>query len=226
VKCRYLSPLSYLDHLQNLQSYTIEWYWSQKERELYLRTGPARRGEREWSRSFAMGQSLQNLLGRHSDTRLFAIPDSIDSGHEHLQNLLLQRTKLSNDIAQIRALLKKVSLNRSYSRASLKPKSSQRHHRSPSTSVRPARRELERACRIALMEAAEAISAENVYDRIQKRGSLTFAGYKRPLRAIALAMNALVKRREAGLMEIDGSRRWRWEPERTSVEDLAHSARA
>ena len=113
-----------------------------------------------------MGQSLHNLLGRHSDTRLFTIPDSVDSGHEHLQNLLLQRTKLSNDIAQIRALLKKVSLNRSYSRASLKPKSSQRHHRSPSTSVRPARRELERACRIALMEAAEAISAENVYDLV------------------------------------------------------------
>jgi hypothetical protein len=173
-----------------------------------------------------MRQSLQNPLGRHSDTRLFTIPDSVDSGNEHLQNLLLQRTKLSNDIAQIRALLKKVSLNRSNSRASLKPKSSQRHHRSPSTAVRPARRELERACRIALLEAAEAVSAENVYDRIQKRGSLTFAGYKRPLRAIALAMNALVKRGEAGEVETVGSRRWKWNPEGRPVEVLALHARA
>jgi hypothetical protein len=56
---------------------------------------------------------------------------------------------------------------------------------------------LERACRIALMEMEEPASAEVIYDRIVKRGCLVFADYKRPFRAITLAMTSLVRRGEA-----------------------------
>jgi hypothetical protein len=56
---------------------------------------------------------------------------------------------------------------------------------------------LERACRIALMEMEEPAPVEVIYDRIVKRGCLVFAGYKRPFRAITLAMASLVRRGEA-----------------------------
>jgi hypothetical protein len=64
---------------------------------------------------------------------------------------------------------------------------------------RPARAKLERACRIALMEAEHPASVEAIYDRIVRRGSLQFSGYKRPLKVIASAMSSLVKRKEAVL---------------------------
>jgi hypothetical protein len=75
--------------------------------------------------------------------------------------------------------------------------------------------ELERACRIALLEAGGPVSVEALYDRIERRGPITFAGYKRPFRAIVLAMNALVKRGEASL---SNERRWRLGRERAPLE--------
>ena len=73
---------------------------------------------------------------------------------------------------------------------------------------RPPRAALERACRIALMEVEEAVSVETIYDHIVRRGSLSFYGYKRPLRAISSAMCALVKRGEA-LLLTNVNRCWR-----------------
>ena len=73
---------------------------------------------------------------------------------------------------------------------------------------RPPRAALERACRIALMEVEEAVSVETIYDHIVRRGSLSFYGYKRPLRAISSAMSALVKRGEA-LLLANVNRCWR-----------------
>jgi hypothetical protein len=67
------------------------------------------------------------------------------------------------------------------------------------------------------MEANQPASVEAIYDRIERRGSITFAGYKRPFRAITLAMNALVKQGEASVSQESGSRRWRWETEARTV---------
>jgi hypothetical protein len=67
------------------------------------------------------------------------------------------------------------------------------------------------------MEANQPASVEAIYDRIERRGSITFAGYKRPFRTIALAMNALVKQGEARSLQESGSRRWRWETEARTV---------
>jgi len=72
--------------------------------------------------------------------------------------------------------------------------------------------QLERACRIALLESDGPLSVESLYDRVERRGSITFSGYRRPFRAIVLAMNALVKRGEASLL--GEGRRWRLESER------------
>ncbi|HLX82880.1 MAG TPA: hypothetical protein VKR59_03220 [Terriglobales bacterium] len=74
---------------------------------------------------------------------------------------------------------------------------------------RPPRTALERACRIALMESDGPASPETIYDRIVRRGSLPFFGYKRPLRAIASAMSTLVKRGEASLHANDKSSCWK-----------------
>jgi hypothetical protein len=47
------------------------------------------------------------------------------------------------------------------------------------------------------MESQQPLPVEAIYDRILKRGSLQFLGYKRPFRVIASAMGALVRRGEA-----------------------------
>jgi hypothetical protein len=65
---------------------------------------------------------------------------------------------------------------------------------------RPSRAELERACRIALMETEQPVSVEAIYDRIVRRGSFVFLSHKRPFRAIGLAMATLVRRGEAILL--------------------------
>jgi hypothetical protein len=65
---------------------------------------------------------------------------------------------------------------------------------------RPSRTELERACRIALMEEGRPAPIEIIYDRILHRGSVTFFGYKRPFRALASAMSTLEKKGEVSLM--------------------------
>jgi hypothetical protein len=62
---------------------------------------------------------------------------------------------------------------------------------------RPPRVRLERACRIALMEGEGPVSAEAIYERVLRRGSLGFLGYKRPFSVIAAAMSALCKEGEA-----------------------------
>jgi len=59
---------------------------------------------------------------------------------------------------------------------------------------------LERACRIALLETDQPTSVEGIYDRITKRGSFVFVSYERAFRAIALAMARLVRRGEAILL--------------------------
>jgi hypothetical protein len=73
---------------------------------------------------------------------------------------------------------------------------------------RPQRVELERACRIALMETEGPASVEIIYERIVRRGSLMFLSYKRPFRAITLAMGALVKLGQASLQKTGRQRRW------------------
>lgn len=75
-------------------------------------------------------------------------------------------------------------------------------------SPRPPRAGLMRACRIALMETEEPVSAEMIYERIIRRGSLMFWSYKRPFRAISGAMSALVKLGEACLLKTGRQRRW------------------
>lgn len=71
---------------------------------------------------------------------------------------------------------------------------------------RPSRVELERACRIALMEEGRPSSIETIYDRIVRRGSVMFFGYRRPLRAIAVAMSSLARNGEVSLVVRVGSR--------------------
>jgi hypothetical protein len=83
---------------------------------------------------------------------------------------------------------------------------------------RPLRTELERACRIALLETEESVPVEIIYDRIVRRGSVMLLSYKRPFRAITLAMRALVGLGEASLLRTGSQRRWQRTGSLTSCE--------
>ena len=50
------------------------------------------------------------------------------------------------------------------------------------------------------MEADEPSSVQAIYERIVRRESLAFLSYRRPFRAITLAMSLLVRRGEACLV--------------------------
>jgi hypothetical protein len=150
--------------------------------------------------------------------------------------LLLRYSELRRDVARLRDLLEDLSqhvgtqraLKRSRARlvSQLPTPSQDAHHtkgrvrrRSPDQDDETrVRSRLERACLIALMESSEAVAVETIFDRIQRRGSLSFADYKHPFRAIVLAMGALVRRGEAVLSNEQGRRRWCWTPDRPSLE--------
>jgi hypothetical protein len=93
-----------------------------------------------------------------------------------------------------------------------------RHSQRPSAAAisRPLRSKLERACLIALMETSESVSVETIYDRIERRGSFSFAGYKQPFRAILLAMGGMVRNGEVVLCNEGGRRCWRWQSAQSS----------
>ena len=153
--------------------------------------------------------------------------------------LLLRYSELSRDVAQLRRLLEdlakhvaspRVKQRSASERVSRDPAGLPNHRQSTLTSSsRPAPQNcgdthslhsrLERACLIALMETSRPVAVETIYDRIKRRGSFTFEGYKHPFRAIVLAMGAMVRRGEAILTSQEGRRRWRWEPERAMCWD-------
>jgi crotonobetainyl-CoA:carnitine CoA-transferase CaiB-like acyl-CoA transferase len=125
---------------------------------------------------------------------------SVESVSAELDELLLRRVQLRDDIARMQKLLKDLAI-RTHSRLT---RLEQATH-------------LERACRIALMETNEAVSVAMVYNRIVKRGSIAFAGHKRPHRAIEKALNRLVELGEADLVNEARNRRWSWVAGRASL---------
>jgi hypothetical protein len=156
--------------------------------------------------------------------------EEVSAASAELNSPLLRRVKLSNDIARMRRLLRRLVRNANSHRLGGRSReeylstgrSTSPHRRrhpiakrilrqSPRNvrSTGPARSELARACRIALMEATESVSVETIYDRIERRESFSCVGYKHPFRAIVLAMSAMVKRGEASLLSEAGHRRWR-----------------
>ena len=71
------------------------------------------------------------------------------------------------------------------------------------------KRKLRRACRIALMEADEFQPCAQVYERIQKRGSMSFDGYDSPLQALAIELQDMVADSEISCSVIDGQTRYK-----------------
>ena len=137
--------------------------------------------------------------------------DELSVATGELTRLLLQRAKLKADIGRLRRFLSGIA----------------QHHRIASSSRldprNPERVNLRRACRIALVEADEPASAEAIYDRIARRGSLSFAQYKLPLRAIRMVLNSMASRGEASRVDIAGRRFWRWCPPSAEVEQFESS---
>jgi hypothetical protein len=165
--------------------------------------------------------------------------DAVKGASTNLSVLSLRYSELSRDVARLRYLLEDLAQQVASPREKQRP-ASKRLFRNPTpwsddrrqSTVKSGspqkttncedtlvvRSRLERACIIALMETSGPVAVETLYDRIKRRGSFAFEGYKHPFRAILLAMGAIVKRGEAILSNEGGHRRWRWEPESALLE--------
>lgn len=183
-----------------------------------------------------MGQgysAMTQLVPNSSDYETSSSPiplGQVSPKSAELSLLLFRCSELSREITELRRVVKSLEkktgpygVPKTVHRAQVSvPPSRLRGHRGSgiATSRRagPVRSELARACRIALMETSEPVAVETIYDRIERRGSFSFAGYKRPFRAIILAMTAMVRRGEASMLSEAGHRRWLSEMPRAPFE--------
>jgi hypothetical protein len=67
---------------------------------------------------------------------------------------------------------------------------------------------LRRACRIALMESDEPQTTEQIYQRICKRGSLSFQSSTDPLHVLAAELELMAKESEITCSGLHGEKRW------------------
>jgi len=77
-----------------------------------------------------------------------------------------------------------------------------------------------KACRMVLMDANHALSARDVYDRIQEKLPPMLERHKYPMAAIRTVLNRLVAYGEARAVALENGRRaWKWiaDPEPGSV---------
>jgi hypothetical protein len=69
---------------------------------------------------------------------------------------------------------------------------------------------LRRACRIALLESESPQSCAEIYQRIEKRGSLSFDGYDNVLQILAAQLTAMAANSEILSVMLNGEMRWQW----------------
>ncbi len=161
------------------------------------------------------------------------LAEEVTAAAAELNTLLSRCSELSQDLVRMHDLLERIAHNvarssvgkvrRGYQSDNLSKSSDYRRRWTVQSTFRriaeksggrtPVCSELARACRIALIETNEPAAVETIYDRIQRRGSFSFAGYKHPFRAIMLALSAMVKHGEATVFSEAGRRRWRWKTE-------------
>jgi hypothetical protein len=173
-------------------------------------------------------------LNTHASTSRLSDSVSVDSAD--LESLSSRYSALSQDVARLHQLLEDLAQRVVTLRVQTRTRSRQASrslsgrlatHTHASTTraqgksqhsgaISRVNSKLKRACLIALMEASEPVSAETLYDRIERRGSFRFTGYKYPLRAIVLAMGAMVRQGQALLHNEGGLRRWRWAPKNST----------
>jgi hypothetical protein len=67
---------------------------------------------------------------------------------------------------------------------------------------------LRRACRIALMESDEPQTTEQIYQRISKRGSVSFQGSTDPLSVLSTELELMAKESEITCRILQGEKRW------------------
>jgi hypothetical protein len=87
--------------------------------------------------------------------------------------------------------------------------SNKHHARNTAGRTRSRNPDLRRACRIALLETLDAISREEVYERIVRRGSFRFASGESAASSIVEELNAMTKHGE--LRRIQGPFGWLWQ---------------
>jgi hypothetical protein len=77
---------------------------------------------------------------------------------------------------------------------------------------------LQRACRIALLEAGTAISVEEMQSRIERRGSFSFATHKKKTRSLLRVLRLMTRGGEVRC--VTSGQCWRWERSSNSHEPL------
>ena len=73
--------------------------------------------------------------------------------------------------------------------------------------------QLRRACRIALMETDQPQSCAQIYERIQKRGSMSFGLNDDALHVLSVQLRAMATNSEVVCCVINGETRWQWKRE-------------
>src|SRR5579862_7949372 len=117
------------------------------------------------------------LANRGSDYYLH-LRDGLEKAQNDLEALIRQRTAIGQKIQKLRKIVRLYEKRAKWDI----PLEARR--------VKPS---LRRACRIALLEVGSPASAEQVFDRIKKRGSCPLGRYKHPLAATIRARNLMVK---------------------------------
>jgi len=72
---------------------------------------------------------------------------------------------------------------------------------------------LRRACRIALMETDQPQSCAEIYERIQKRGSMSFDLNDNALQILSVQLKAMATNSEVVCSVANGETRWQWKRE-------------
>ena len=72
---------------------------------------------------------------------------------------------------------------------------------------------LRRACRIALMETDQPQSCAEIYERIQKRGSMSFGLNDDALHVLSVQLRAMATNSEVVCCVINRETRWQWKRE-------------
>jgi hypothetical protein len=143
-----------------------------------------------------------------------SIPKVVELVETELHSLLQRRNEISRRIQSVHRIVHGLQ-------EGVGEHSSSFHHLQGAFSgeavenmIKPARRDsttilLKRACRIALMEAQQAASSQEIYSRVLRRGSFSFANFEYGLSSIVWALSILVEDGEAYCFR--GMPEWRWQ---------------
>jgi hypothetical protein len=149
----------------------------------------------------AVMKELGELRARYKEvtTRIRVLRSAIDSLRE------LRRLSMDESLEPAWSLSARLC-NESYGPRDVGARRMIARKEEPSRSENP---ELQRACRIALMETTSAVCDDEIYARILRRGSFRFASAESAAQAIAHELTVMADQGEVRIVSHPSKRLWR-----------------